>query len=73
MTSSTEVVAPRIEVTAEIRRLAPNIGKDTEEVLADTAKQLGGTASDEPISLDGIVRISIAQGAQINQLYQSSD
>jgi predicted O-methyltransferase YrrM len=75
MTSSAELVAARMKATAEIRRLAPNIGKDTEEVLADmyTAKQLVGTASDEPITVDGICRLSIAQGAQINQLVRQSE
>jgi predicted O-methyltransferase YrrM len=57
-------------LTAEIRQLAPNIGKDAEEVLADmySAKQLNGTTSDKPIRIDDSTRISIAQGAQINQL-----
>jgi predicted O-methyltransferase YrrM len=77
----------RSKVAAEIRRLAPNIGKDTEEVLADmyTAKQLSGTTSDQPISLVGTTKncglgpavglvagIDIAQGAQINELVRQS-
>jgi predicted O-methyltransferase YrrM len=74
MTFATEVAAQRIEVVGEIRRLAPDISKDTEEILADmySAKQLDGTASNQPISLDPRVRISIAQGAQINQLVRQS-
>jgi predicted O-methyltransferase YrrM len=75
MTSSAEVVAQRLNVTTEIRRFAPSIDKDTEEVLADmySAKQLGGTASDQPIKLDGITKIGIAQGAQINQIIRKSE
>jgi predicted O-methyltransferase YrrM len=73
MISST-VVAQRIKVTAEIRQLAPNIGEDTQELLADmySAKQLVGTARDEPISIHE-AKISIAQGAQMNQLIRQSE
>ena len=75
MTVPTDLARQRREVAAEISRLAPNIGKDAEELLADmyTAKQLNGTASDKPISLDAWTRISIAQGAQINKLVRQSE
>jgi predicted O-methyltransferase YrrM len=63
-------ISQRTKVAAEIRDHAPNIEKITEEVLADMycAQQLVGTASDQPINIDTLRRISIAQGAQINQI-----
>jgi predicted O-methyltransferase YrrM len=75
VTSSAEVATQRINVITEIRRLAPNIDKNIEEVLADmySAEKLDGTASDQPIKLDGITRLSIAQGAQINQIIRNSE
>src|SRR4051812_5281650 len=65
--------AERIKVTAKIRQLAPDIGKDTEEVLIDmyTAKQLYGI--DGLVRIDGTTRISVAQGAQLNQLIRQSE
>jgi hypothetical protein len=47
MTLPTELVQERIEIAAEIKRVAPSIGKDTEEPLADMyiAKQLYGSGS----------------------------
>ena len=74
MTISTEAISERTKVAAEIRRLAPNIGKETEEVLADmyTAEELSGTASDKPIKIDRATKTGVAQGAQINQLVRQS-
>ena len=74
MAGSTEPIRQHIEIAAEIKRLVPNIGKDAEKVLADmyTTKQLHGTASDEPITLDVTTRIDIAQGAQLNRLIRQS-
>jgi predicted O-methyltransferase YrrM len=75
MVVSPGLVQRRAEVASEIRRLAPDIGKVTEDVLADmySAKQLNGIASDKPINIDDGTRISIAQGAQINQLVRQSE
>ena len=62
-------------MAAEIRAWTPNIDKETEEVLAEmySANHLRGTASDQPFKLDGISKISVAQGAQINRIIRQSD
>jgi predicted O-methyltransferase YrrM len=74
MILSDEAILRRSKAAAEIRQLAPNIDKETEEVLIDmySANQLRGTASDQPINIDATTRISIAQGAQINQIVRQS-
>lgn len=74
MTLSSSLGEQRTEVAAEIRRLAPNIGKDTEELLVDmySAEELRGTGSAKAIALDVRTRISIAQGAQVNQIIRQS-
>jgi predicted O-methyltransferase YrrM len=74
MSSSIEPAAQRAKVIIEIRRSASDIHKDTEEVLADmySATHLNGTVSDQPIKLDGITKISIDQGAQINRIIRQS-
>jgi predicted O-methyltransferase YrrM len=74
MRLSTKLNQQRTKVAADLRQLAPNIGKDTEELLFDmyTAQELRGTASDNPIRLDVLVRISIAQGAQLNRIIRES-
>jgi predicted O-methyltransferase YrrM len=74
MTLSDEPISQRTKALAEIRELAPNIDEETEEVLAEmySARQLRGTASDQPINLDAITGTSIAQGAQINQIIRQS-
>jgi predicted O-methyltransferase YrrM len=69
-----DAISQRTKVATEIRELAPNIGKVTEEVLADMycAKRLVGTTSDQLIDIDTMRRIGIAQGAQINQIVRQS-
>jgi predicted O-methyltransferase YrrM len=73
MTLSNEAIPQRAKVAAEIRELAPNIDKETEEVLVEmySASQLRGTAGDQP--LRNQVKISIAEGAQINQIIRQSE
>src|SRR5437868_6635763 len=75
MALSTKLEQQRTKVATEIRRSAPTIGKETEELLVDmyTAQELRGTASDEPIPLDLRTRITIAQGSQINQIVRQSE
>jgi predicted O-methyltransferase YrrM len=74
MTPSTEAISPRNKVIAELRTLAPNIDKWTEQVLADmySAKQLSGTVSDQPVNINAQTRIPIAEGAQLNQIVRQS-
>jgi len=84
LTSSNDAISQRAKVAAHgmlerlnrrrIRELAPNIDKETEEVLVDmySASRLRGTASNQPINVDAKTRISIAQGAQINQIIRQS-
>jgi Methyltransferase domain len=75
MTSSTDAISRRTEVATAITRLAPNLDKNTGEVLADmySAEELYGTVGDQPINIDPTTRISIAQGAQINQIIRQSE
>jgi predicted O-methyltransferase YrrM len=62
-----------IEVTKELKLLQPEINAETVRVLSDmySASFLDGTESQKPVELIKDARISISQGAQINQIMRS--
>ena len=73
MGPSSEITAEHTTALEKIRQLAPDVGSDAAEVLADlySSKQIVGTESDEPIGFDAI-GIDIGKGAQLNELVRQS-
>jgi hypothetical protein len=64
MGPSSEITAEHTTALEKIRQLAPDVGSDAAEVLADlySSKRIVGTESDEPVSFDAI-GIDIGKGA----------
>jgi predicted O-methyltransferase YrrM len=63
----------RSRISDELKRCAPNLHQATIDVLLDmySFDKLQGTESDKPIAIDENVRISVEQGAMINQLMRT--
>jgi predicted O-methyltransferase YrrM len=63
-----------LEILDQIKSASPGLHQTTLDVLSDMygADELYGTESDGPVSIDKIVRISIDQGAIMNELMRAN-